>query len=307
VHRSLLGLSVAGATTAMALSLALVPQAAAISPSPSPAPTAIGSTTLANDGPTPTATPTGSPTATPPTLSPAAESIRKTQVALKALKFPIRNVDGIVTKNTRQVLCIWRELAGQPISRHRPTLAERTDIQNTPLTKVWTAPKSLSKVRFAVNMDCQSATWLSKGIVTRIMGVSTGKWRGSTRRGLFRTYWIYPHKWQSSSIYPEPDGRPSMYRPIYFDGNIAVHGSIHPINPIPESHGCIRTQRADQDSIFKYLKVGMKVWVYGDYWKPQLLRFGVKKKVNKSGVTVAPLPKLSSPRLRVGQRPIPIG
>lgn len=54
----------------------------------------------------------------------------------------------------------------------------------------------------------------------------------------------------------------SLYRPMYFTGGWAIHGS--PVVPAwPASHGCARTANWDQDYLFPKLPNGAPVVVYG--------------------------------------------
>lgn len=54
----------------------------------------------------------------------------------------------------------------------------------------------------------------------------------------------------------------SLYEPFFFRGGYAIHGS-NSVPAYPASHGCIRTQIADQDWLKPQLEAGMPVFVYG--------------------------------------------
>lgn len=54
----------------------------------------------------------------------------------------------------------------------------------------------------------------------------------------------------------------SLYRPLYFTGGWAIHGSAR-VPAYPASHGCARTSNADQDFIFTVVPDGSPVDVYG--------------------------------------------
>jgi len=56
-----------------------------------------------------------------------------------------------------------------------------------------------------------------------------------------------------------------IYRPKYFNGGIAIHGS-RSIPNYPASHGCVRVSVPAMDMLWdsKMLPIGTKVWVYGD-------------------------------------------
>lgn len=262
-------------------------------PSESPSPTDSSSP---DDSESPTPTPT--PTATSPVISIAAM-----QRQLNALKFPKLKVTGKADAATKQAVCAWRELSGRTINRKAPTKGEQKAIITTALNTKWSVPKAVTKkkVSYAVNMSCQTATWIKQGHVTRIMAVSTGKYQGATRRGLFRVYWQYPGKWQRS-LFVKWWQPADMYRPIYFDGNIAVHGVRPAVKPVPQSHGCVRAQRVDQDFLRKKLTVGKRVLVYGDYWTVKTGAFGTKVTKTKEATISVPT-RATSPN----HRPVPIG
>lgn len=245
--------------------------------------------------------PTSSPAPTTPS-APTAVTTLTLQRKLAALKLPVGPATGTQGAQTRRALCAWRELTGRKATRLPASSAEASALVATPNTTNWKVPSAIRTVRFAVNMQCQTAVFITKGIVDRVIPVSTGKNPGWTRSGLFKVYWIYPRVWQSSTMFPEPDGRPGLFRPIYFDGNIAVHGTPHVLRPRPQSHGCVRTQKSDQRWIAQHLARGMKVWVYGDYWKSSVKPFGLKSTTAEPKVTT-----MRTTGRSLGSTPTPIG
>lgn len=58
---------------------------------------------------------------------------------------------------------------------------------------------------------------------------------------------------------PGPLG--SLYRPLYFTGGFAVHGS-NSVPAYPASHGCARTSPVDQDWIWQVVPNGAQVTIY---------------------------------------------
>ena len=99
--------------------------------------------------------------------------------------------------------------------------------------------------------------------VVRIFDISSGSGRlytvdGQTRRaitptGNFRiTRKI--NAWRTSKL-----GR--LYRPAYFYGGYAVHGSWS-VPAYPASHGCVRVTIAVMDRLYNGLPIGMPVKVY---------------------------------------------
>jgi peptidoglycan hydrolase-like protein with peptidoglycan-binding domain len=53
----------------------------------------------------------------------------------------------------------------------------------------------------------------------------------------------------------------TLYRPMYFKGGFAVHGSTS-VPAYPASHGCVRVSYADEDWLFPQMPVGAPVLVY---------------------------------------------
>lgn len=53
-----------------------------------------------------------------------------------------------------------------------------------------------------------------------------------------------------------------LYRPYYFRGGYAIHGSAS-VPPFEASHGCVRVELHDMDFLTTRLEIGMPVFVYG--------------------------------------------
>ncbi len=53
-----------------------------------------------------------------------------------------------------------------------------------------------------------------------------------------------------------------LYRPYYFRGGYAIHGSYN-VPPFPDSHGCVRVELHDMDYLTTQLSIGMPIHVYG--------------------------------------------
>jgi len=86
---------------------------------------------------------------------------------------------------------------------------------------------------------------------------SRGAWRTAyTPRGSFSVYSRYTSGWQDGPL-------GSMWRPAYFKGGWAVHGSTS-IPPYPASHGCLRMSTAAMNKLYAegWPSIGRKVWVY---------------------------------------------
>ncbi|MEZ5185242.1 MAG: L,D-transpeptidase [Candidatus Nanopelagicales bacterium] len=237
-----------------------------VSPPPtSPSPDPSTPTTPAQT--TPPMTPTPPPLTPSPTITPTTDPKLQLETALDSLGLPTGKVDGRLTKTTRRALCVYRDLNGRTATRKLARAQLRAEIIDA--TELPVLPRKLLGVKALVSLTCQ-ATYVTdnKGVVLRVLPVSTGKDNGfhRTRPGFKRVYYKV-NAWQRSSLFPEPDGRPGLYRPIYFDRGIAFHGVRKPIRTKPMSHGCVRTWPRQQDWLFKRLAVRDRVFVYGNYWR----------------------------------------
>jgi len=251
--------AVAGLSTGAAADDAVVDPSVSPSESPSVSPSPVESIPV---------TPT-------PTIAP--ELAMETQ--LSALGIPTGVVDGIVSPGTKRGMCVFRDLTGQKATRKLPTPELMQQISTT--TELPQLPRKLRSVKALVSLTCQAAYITDgTGTILRVLSVSTGKDNGvhRTRPGFKRVYYKV-NAWQRSTLYPEPDGRPGLYRPIYFDRGIAFHGVRKPVRTYPQSHACVRTWPADQDWLWNKLKVRDRVFVYGDYWRGHSASLGGYGKV----------------------------
>lgn len=113
-----------------------------------------------------------------------------------------------------------------------------------------------------INIDktCQRAYFVSKGKVVRKARVSTGMAGYRTRSGNFRIYRRLD-RWAESKIYKGA----MMYRPMFFSGGQAIHGSVTDalVKPYPASHGCVRMPHRDVDWLWRNgWGVGTRVHVF---------------------------------------------
>lgn len=209
-----------------------------------------------------------------PTPAPFGPEVRA-RLASLGLSFKGRPTNVDLTRWTMRSVCLWRELTHGRPSRATPGPAEVRALLATKRVDP-RIPAQLAGTAAMVNMTCQAAYLVKGGSISAVFPVSTGanKTTLATRTGM-KTVWTRVWGWESSWEYPEPDGRPGLYRPVYFDRGIAFHGFRNDVDTIPRSHGCVRTNRADQDRIFDALPVGSRVWVYGDYWARSTSGFGL--------------------------------
>lgn len=189
----------------------------------------------------------------------------RVETVLKAYGLPTGAADGVFTINTSQALCVWRDLVGQNPSWAKPTLRERFLINRGTPQKV---PHRLV-VGLNVSIACQVVIWVeknsrnTKNIIREVFRATTGTSEFETRTGTYRVY-AQRDEWQESDIY---EGA-MMYRPKYFDGGQAFHGSISDslVGFAPASHGCVRMLHSAIKKIWKAkLGIGTAVKVYGKW------------------------------------------
>jgi len=114
-----------------------------------------------------------------------------------------------------------------------------------------------------INLTTQVLVIGYNGAVFRILDVSTGNGQpytvdGSTRIartpvGNFRVLRKI-NAWRTSTL-------GQLYRPAYFYGGYAIHGS-YSVPSYPASHGCVRVTIANMDRMYASLKIGTPVKVY---------------------------------------------
>ena len=154
--------------------------------------------------------------------------------------------------------CAARELVlGQDPVRKLLSRAEMVELGQTSLSAPTDAIDGLN-----VSVRCQMAYFASDDVILRVFPVSTGKLGHRTPRGLFKRSRSIDG-WHISTLYPGA----RMYRPMYFNGPVAVHGSgsDSSVRSFPASHGCVRTRHADVDWLWRHWPNGSKVRVYGTW------------------------------------------
>jgi len=190
----------------------------------------------------------------------------RVESVLKAWNFPVGAANGYFDQSTRQALCAWRDLAGRNVTHSLPSIQEKFMINRAIRPKV---PARLV-VGLNVNITCQVVIWVVKDKITgehkvrKVFQATTGMSEFPTRTGTFRIYG-QRNEWQESDLYPGA----MMYRPKYFDGGQAFHGSATDalVVPYPASHGCVRMlHSAIKELWYSNVGIGTQVKVYG-YWK----------------------------------------
>lgn len=199
----------------------------------------------------------------PPT--PKNLSLKSVKAHLKNLGMPVSKIDKRFDDETVRSICTWRLLMTGEASRGKPTLEEKQSIL---ATEELVARKSMV-TGLNISRACQTLIWVVEGEekgtreVRNVFPVSTGTSGHSTPKGTYRIY-NQINGWHESTKYAGA----MMYRPKYFNGGIALHGSATDwyVRPYPASHGCVRMLHKDIDKLWKAnVGIGTPVRVFGDW------------------------------------------
>ncbi|MFA5774118.1 MAG: L,D-transpeptidase family protein [Ilumatobacteraceae bacterium] len=196
-------------------------------------------------------------------------STKAAQQKLIDLGFWLLNVDGNYDNTTRQAV-----MAFQKYYRLRPTGSINTatawllDRQ-----KIRPRGQSTSGSQAEVDKSRQLVFLVHDGQTVFILNASTGDDRKYTEpdgntpgvmisgtaitpEGKFRINRERPEGWWIGDL-------GQIYRPKYFSGGIAIHGS-YSVPAYPSSHGCVRVSTAAMDMIWDLdlLPRSTRVWVY---------------------------------------------
>lgn len=268
------GLQVVGLMAAC--SLVVIPPVHA-SDTPFPVePIAVESDPIVTDDPTPAPVPESVPQLEPePAPSPTATvepkpplklpKMKQVHEQMRKLKFPVTSTDGRTDINTVRSVCTWRDLTSGTSSRGGIKDRERHAIMATRQLPV---RKGLV-TGLNINLTCQTVIWVTKDSksgdrrIKAVYAASSGRSGFGTPTGTYRIY-RETNRWHESTTYPGA----MMYRPKYFRGGVALHGSISDtyVRSYPDSSGCIRMLKKDVDALWRAnVGVGTPVRVYGKW------------------------------------------
>jgi peptidoglycan hydrolase-like protein with peptidoglycan-binding domain len=118
--------------------------------------------------------------------------------------------------------------------------------------------------RIEIDLDRQVAFVVAPDGQTRVVNVSSGNGeryarpQGGTATANTPTG-SFDIERRIDGVRVAPLGQ--LYRPLYFKGGFAIHGSSN-VPGYPASHGCVRTTNPDQDYIWETLENGTPVEIY---------------------------------------------
>ncbi|HYN28935.1 MAG TPA: L,D-transpeptidase family protein [Dermatophilaceae bacterium] len=188
-------------------------------------------------------------------------SVLTLQRRLNALGYWCGTADGSFGRLTQQAVWALQKAAGIP---RTGVVASRT--WSALNRRVRPAKRTTSGSALEVNKSRQLLLVVQDGRLKYILNTSTGSgeryysggaWHTArTPTGRFRIYRRISSGWHRAPL-------GMLYRPVYFTGGYAIHGSTS-IPPYPASHGCCRLSTAAMDVLWREgrVPIGRRVRVY---------------------------------------------
>ncbi|MBL0885069.1 murein L,D-transpeptidase [Myceligenerans sp. I2] len=188
------------------------------------------------------------------------EHVARMQERLRQLGYQVTSADGVYGAETWQAVVAFQKVAG--LGRDAvvgPATQKALDDGVVPVSRY-------GGTGIEVDLGRQVLLVVENGKVIRTFNAASGN--GESYEALGAQYVAHTPS-GSFAVYRQVDGiressldLGSMYRPKYFTGAIAVHGSPS-IPAYPASHGCIRVSNTAMDWIWSWgASVGTPVHVY---------------------------------------------
>ena len=194
------------------------------------------------------------------------------QVRLLNLGYWLKAADGTYDFTTRQAVMAFQKFTDLPVTGSvDEATADEILHAERPLSR--SEEKGLDKDVVEVDLDRQLTFVVREGVTEAVLNVSTGTGKpyverspknpnivirdvADTPKGRFRVDRLRTDGWWNGDL-------GSIYRPIYFRGGIAFHGSAV-IPAYPASHGCVRVSVDAMDMLWDtgLLEKWDDVWVY---------------------------------------------
>jgi hypothetical protein len=179
---------------------------------------------------------------------------------LSELGYLVGKVDGVWDGATKHGVTAFQKVENLPRTG-AADIATTTKLQSAqrPAPLFSTPPD-----HFEVDIPRQVVFMVRGGQVAAVSPTSTGNNKKFTSQGYTRRA-ITPNgrfqiNFKRNGWRTAPLGR--LYRPAYFNGGIALHGSTS-IPTAPASHGCVRLPMQFADYILDNAPIGMVVYVHG--------------------------------------------
>ncbi len=212
--------------------------------------------------PTPTADPSPSPPPEPEVLrvGSTGPGVEQLQRLLASMRFFVPDIDGVFGDDTMHAVMAFQKANGIGIDGVVGP-ETRTALEH-PLTL--TPQDSSPGKHVEVDLSRQILMFVWKGQVTHVFDTSTGSGAMFENQSgdLVEARTPVGH----FAVQRKIDGLRVSYlgelwRPAYFDGGYAIHGSPS-VPAYPASHGCVRLTFSAMDWAFDRLDVGTPVFVY---------------------------------------------
>jgi lipoprotein-anchoring transpeptidase ErfK/SrfK len=192
--------------------------------------------------------------------NPSGPEVLALEQRLSQLGYLVGNVDGVLDGATKHGITAFQKWEGL----ERTGQADGATLSRLPAAQTPTPQFSTPPDHIEVDIPRQVILMVRGGKVTAVVPTATGNNKlftaqGYTRRavtpnGQFQVY-FKRNGWRKSPL-------GMLYRPAYFNGGIAIHGSKS-VPTSPASHGCVRVPMAFADWFADNSPVGMVVYVYG--------------------------------------------
>ncbi|QAY70059.1 L,D-transpeptidase family protein [Xylanimonas protaetiae] len=212
--------------------------------------------------PTPTPTPTDPPAPSYPQRGSSGPEVLALQQRLQELGYGFVKADGDYGSGTQQAVWAFQKAAGL---RRDGVVGPKT--QQLLDEGFRSQARSSSGKVVEIDIDRQILLAVEDGHVVRIINASSGNgktfeakgrsYRAVTNRGTFKV------TSQENGMHASTLELGDMWRPKYFNGAIAVHGSGS-IPPYPASHGCVRVSNGAMNWLWDTwgMPIGTPVLVY---------------------------------------------
>jgi lipoprotein-anchoring transpeptidase ErfK/SrfK len=192
--------------------------------------------------------------------NPSGADVLAVEQKLSQLGYLVGDVNGVMDAATKHGITAFQKYEG----------LERTGVMDAATTtRLQTAQKPTPKFtlpgnHIKVDIPRQILFQVRGGQTLAVVPTSTGNNKKFTSQGYTRRA-VTPNG-QFTISYKRNGWRKSplgmLYRPAYFNGGIALHGSKS-VPTGPASHGCVRIPMAFADWFLDNAPVGMTVYVYG--------------------------------------------
>jgi peptidoglycan hydrolase-like protein with peptidoglycan-binding domain len=186
-----------------------------------------------------------------PTLSYGARgsAVVYLQQRLTALHYDVGGVDGVFGYSTLHAVYAFQKVQGISVDGVvGPITWSRLASPYQPHARYYRSAAAVE-----VNLARRVVYLTRSGAVTRILDASPGKPTTPTPTGTFSIYRRIDG-WRQSSL-------GLMWRPNYFYGGYALHGSTS-VPTYAASHGCVRVTIPAMNRVWSKLYVGERVYVY---------------------------------------------